>query len=68
MITSHCNRLDRVMILLAFLDSLGISFMLATIEIVDCKFYCLPITILHPIQFPFAMHGTVVYLSLDGAK
>ena len=68
MITSHCNCLDRAMILLAFVDSLGISFMLATIEIVDYKFYRLPIATLHPIQFPFAMHGTVVYFSLDGAK
>jgi hypothetical protein len=38
LITSKCDRLARAMLLLAFLGSLGVIFVLAMIEIVDCKF------------------------------
>jgi hypothetical protein len=38
LIAFKCNRLARVMLLLAFLDSLGVIFVLATIGIVDCTF------------------------------
>ena len=38
LITSKCDRLDRVMLLLAFLGSWGIIFVLATIGIVNCTF------------------------------
>jgi hypothetical protein len=34
LITSKCDRLARAMLLLAFLDSLGVIFVLATIAIV----------------------------------
>ena len=62
LITSKYNHLDKAMLLLAFLDSSGVFFMLAMIGIVNCMFCCLPVAALCPIQFPFAMHGMTVLL------
>ena len=53
LIASKCDCLDRVMLLLAFLDSPSILFVLATIGIVDCTFRRLPVVGLHPVPFPF---------------
>ena len=63
LIASKCDRLDRAM-LLSFLDSLGVFFVLATIGIVDCTFGCLPVSVPHPVPFPFFVHGiAVLFLS-----
>ena len=41
------------MLLLAFLDSPGVFFVLAMIGIVDCTFGRLPIAVPRPVLFPF---------------
>ena len=58
------------MLLLAFLDSPSVFFMLATIGIVDCTFRRLPVAGLRPVPFPFFVHGTAVLLpsGLDGME
>ena len=56
------------MILLAFLDSPSVFFVLATIGIVDCTFRCLPVAVLRPVPFPFSVHGTAILLHLDGME
>ena len=50
------------MILLAFLDSPSVFFVLATIGIVDCTFRCLPVAVLRPVPFPFSVHGMAILL------
>ena len=58
-IDSKCNRLAGVMLLLAFLDSLGVTFVLATIGIVDCTFRRIG---LHPSCSRCCVWGTAVSL------
>ena len=50
------------MLLVAFLVSLGVFFVLAMIGIVDCTFGCLPVTVSRPVPFPFFVPGTAVLL------
>ncbi len=38
LIASKCDRLDRAMLSLAFLDSSGIFFMLAKVKLLNCTF------------------------------
>ena len=59
-IASKYDHLDRVMLLLAFLDSLGILFMLATIGIVDCMFGRLPVAVPRPVSI--FVHRTAILL------
>ena len=70
LIASKCDHLDRAMLLLAFLDSPGVFFMLAMIGIVDCTFCRLPVTTLCPIPFPFFCawngHFTSVWTGQNG--
>ena len=53
------------MLLLAFLGSWGVIFVLATIGMVDCIFRRVG---LHPSRFHFRAWGTAVLFSVDGAE
>ena len=59
LIASKCDRLDRAMLLLAFLGSWGIIFVLATIGIVDCTFHCVGLRLS---RFHSCVWGTAVLL------
>ena len=50
------------MLLLAFLGSPSVFFVLATIGIVTGTFRHLPVAGLRPVPFPFFVHGTAVLL------
>ena len=66
LIASKCDCWDRAMLLLAFLDSPGIFFMLATVGIVDRTFRCLPTAVLCPSCFHvLCMDRTAVFFLLD---
>ena len=59
---SKCDCLDRAMLLLAFLNSPSVFFVLATIGIVDYTFLSLPVASLCPVPFPFFVHETAILL------
>ena len=69
---SKCDHLDRAMLLLAFLDSPSVFFVLAMIGIVDCTFRRLPIASLRPVPFPFICtwngHFTSVWTGQNGTE
>ena len=56
------------MLLLAFLDSPGIFFVLATIGIVNCTFGRLPVAILRPVLLPFLCTERPFRFRLDGTE
>ena len=68
LIASKCDRLNTSTLLLAFLVSPGVFFVLAMIGIVDCTFHHLPVAGLRPVPFDCSMHkkcfvhGTAVLL------
>ena len=67
LIASKCDHLDRsrVMLLLGFLGSWGVIFVLATIRMVDCTFHCIS---LHPSCFHSCVWEPPFYFCLDGAE
>jgi hypothetical protein len=56
-LASKCDRLDRAMLILAFLDSSGVFFMLATFELLDCTF-CTVLCVGTPILLSSGQGGT----------
>ena len=65
LIASKCDRLDRTMLLLAFLDYPGVFFVLAVIRIVDSTFRRLPVTLSH---FCFSCIEQPFYFRLDNVE
>ena len=61
------------MLLLAFLDSPSVFFLLAIAlwleySVVDCTFHRLPVAGLCPVPFPFFVHGRPLYFHLHGTE
>ena len=56
------------MLLLAFLDSPGVFFVLATIGIVDCTFSRLPVAILRPVPLSFLCTEGPLRFHRDGTE
>ena len=61
-IAFKCNHLDRAMLLLAFLGSWGVIFMLITIGIVDCTFRRIGLCL---VPFPFLCMGNGRFTSIS---